>query len=121
MNFEHDVLVYRTPTLRSYALKLSPSSVDPVIFDARTDSSGLHCFSRISKQSHTVLEPIQAHVNAFGVVLLYSAIDDSVSCCVISFDFCGWMGMSHFRQGYSKWEGRSCIQEECCNFSFSNG
>jgi len=65
-----------------------------------------------------ILEPIETHVNGFGVFMFDSSIEDAVGNTVISCDDSGRLGPSHFMESLPEWDSSLGIDESRAGLGF---
>jgi hypothetical protein len=49
-----------------------------------------------------VFDPVEAHVNSFGVALFDSVVGHAGGTGLVSLDWSGWLGMAHLGEGGTK-------------------
>jgi hypothetical protein len=62
--------------------------------------------------ANPILNPIETHVNGFGVFHLYSIVGDACSGAIVGLDGSGWLGMAKLGEGSPEGTGLLGIEEE---------
>jgi len=60
--------------------------------------------------THAIADPIKAHVDGFGLLLLDCVIGDATGSAVVHLEWCGWLHMPQFLQSCS--DGVNCLRIE---------
>jgi hypothetical protein len=66
-----------------------------------------------------VADPIEAHVNGFGALLLDSVIGNAHGTFIVSLDGCGGLGVAKLCKGGEQHGGILSIEEKGAKFGFS--
>ena len=65
-----------------------------------------------------VLEPVNSHVNGFGMALFDGAIEDPLSTFVVCANWCGGLWGAQVNKGLADWAELLGIHEIACHFGF---
>ena len=65
-----------------------------------------------------VSEPVETHVDGFGLVLSDGGVHDAICSAVVCSDWSGRLWMAQFYYCYSHGDGKFDIHVECINFGF---
>ena len=68
-----------------------------------------------------VLEPVEAHVDGFGSVLLDGVVEDTIGSAVVGLDRGRGLFVSQFSDGDAVGDCRTGIEVACPDFSFCSG
>ena len=67
---------------------------------------------------YAVAEPVETHVDGFGLILSDGGVDNAVGSAVISLDGSWRLWMTKFCERDSHWYGQLGVHVECSNFCF---
>ena len=70
---------------------------------------------------NAVSEPVEAHANGFGSILLDGVVEDTIGSAVVGSDRGRGLFVSHFNEGDAVWDCHTGIQVACANFRFRSG
>lgn len=68
-----------------------------------------------------ILDPVVAHVDGTGSLLLDSIVGDTDGCGVVGVDECGCLGVAHVEEGLSNDNAFFGVDKECADFGFGSG
>jgi hypothetical protein len=65
---------------------------------------------------HSVFDPVESNIHCFGSLLLDCIIDNAIFCGVVSFELCGVLVVTNFRQCCACHGAFFCIDKNCTKF-----
>ena len=71
--------------------------------------------------ANSVLDPVEAHVDGFGSLLLDGAVCEAHCSGVVHLHGCGRLRVSEFNQGSANWESLLAVEKCASDFGFSGG
>jgi hypothetical protein len=69
---------------------------------------------------HSIFDPVESHINCFVALLLDCVIDNAIYCGVVSFELCGILVVTHFRQCCAHDGAFFCIDKKCTKVGLSH-